>query len=473
MDWIGLVASVAVLAVGLSLKSTRCEATQFVVETVEAAGDAGAYSSIALDSTGAPHISYFKGGALGNLKYAYRSGGLWVRETADDSPHVVGVYTSLALDGQDNAHVCYFDMTSYDFKYALKAGGLWTVDVVDATPTNDVVGSGPSIAVDVLSEPHIVYQSAFDFGQGAELRYAHKSGGMWAVEVLADTTVHAGAPSVALDINGAPNVTYETGPLPTTIRLASRTGGSWTHTTIDSVSYEPPNRTVLLFDAQGNPHVVYRTSPGLRYVSKSGGQWTAEFVDIGQAWAHPWHFSATLDSQGNPHIAWVDYRSNQWDLMYSRKVGGAWTTEAAHASPNVVGWYNSIQLNALGQPQISEYDASDSNLVFVAEDPRTAVPTYGSSGLELGITVMPNPAVGGLTRFLLPSGNWGNARLTIFDSAGRRMRDLELRRDIDGSGIAAWDGRDRGGRAVGDGVYLVRLMVSGRPAASGKIVVIR
>jgi hypothetical protein len=64
---------------------------------VDSTGDVGWSTSLALDSAGNPHISYFD--AMNeDLKYARWTGSSWNIETVD-SPGEVGHYTtSLALD---------------------------------------------------------------------------------------------------------------------------------------------------------------------------------------------------------------------------------------------------------------------------------------------------------------------------------------------------------------------------------------
>ena len=55
-------------------------------ETVDSDGDVGQYSSIALDKSGTPHISYFDGSS-GYLKYAYydNNESKWLTEIVDNS----------------------------------------------------------------------------------------------------------------------------------------------------------------------------------------------------------------------------------------------------------------------------------------------------------------------------------------------------------------------------------------------------
>ena len=68
----------------------------------------------------------------------------------------------------------------------------------------------------------------------------------------------------------------------------------------------------------------------------------------------------------------------------------------------------------------------------------------------------PNPSNGAMTfRFSLPAA--GPVELAIFAVAGRRLRTLLRGPAAAGPGMAAWDGKDDGGRAVASGVVIARL----------------
>ena len=72
------------------------------IERVDSNG-LGNYSSLALDSSGWPHISYWDY-TNADLKYAYKDASGWHIETVDYVGYV-GAYTSLALDSADHPHI--------------------------------------------------------------------------------------------------------------------------------------------------------------------------------------------------------------------------------------------------------------------------------------------------------------------------------------------------------------------------------
>ncbi len=92
--------------------SSPCSVTRALwsLETVDSIGYGQGYTSIALDTNGYPHISYYNGG-YGELKYAKWTGSGWNIETVDSDGYLSD-YTSIALDTNDYPHISYYDCTN-------------------------------------------------------------------------------------------------------------------------------------------------------------------------------------------------------------------------------------------------------------------------------------------------------------------------------------------------------------------------
>jgi hypothetical protein len=139
------------------------------VVTVDDVGFVGRYSSLAVETSGRIHVSYWD---LSNadLKYATCAAGCdgaagWQAFTVDGGG-LVGEYTSLAVDAGGRVHVSYYDNTNDDLKYATCAAGCdaatgWQAATVDAT---DNVGQYNSLAVDASGRVHISYYDATNGG---------------------------------------------------------------------------------------------------------------------------------------------------------------------------------------------------------------------------------------------------------------------------------------------------------------------
>jgi len=74
----------------------------------------------------------------------------WYIETVDGTG-IVGLHTSIALDSSNNPHISYHDDTNKDLKYA-HYDGSWNIETVDSA---GYVGPLTSIALDSSNNPHI------------------------------------------------------------------------------------------------------------------------------------------------------------------------------------------------------------------------------------------------------------------------------------------------------------------------------
>jgi hypothetical protein len=165
-------------------------------ETVDSSGSVGSFPSLSLDSGGAPRISYYDE-VNRNLKYAFFNG-TWQAVTADDTG-AVGRFTSLALDSSENPHISYYDNANGALKYAFNDGS-WNIETVDSTAD---VGAYSSLALDSSGNSHISY---YDNTNGA-LKYAFNNGS-WNIEIV-DSTADVGAySSLALDSSDNPHISY-------------------------------------------------------------------------------------------------------------------------------------------------------------------------------------------------------------------------------------------------------------------------
>jgi hypothetical protein len=173
-------------------------AGEWHVETVDSEHD-GLYNSLALDSSGYPHISYYDF-SNSAFKYARWNGSTWQIQTVDASGDV-GLYTSLALDSLDHPHISYFNGTSEDLKYARWNGDIWCKETVDS---NGDVGWYTSLVVDPSDNTHIAY---YDKTNGA-LKYAHWNGSSWQTRTIDSAGDVGQYTSLVLDSSGNPHISY-------------------------------------------------------------------------------------------------------------------------------------------------------------------------------------------------------------------------------------------------------------------------
>ena len=215
---------------------------------MDSAGDVGHDTSLALDMAGQPHISYgddlWRGGGEPELKYAHHDGTGWQTEVVDGGFRGGG--TSLVVDATGQPHISYNG--DRHLKYAYYNGSSWQIEVVDESGT--VVGLGSSLVLDQAGLPHMSY-----YGNG-ELKYAYHNGSTWKVESVVGGVGRGGYSSLKLDQNDQPHIGYFDATN-NAVNYAYYDGSSWQIEVLDT-GLEPENDSVsLALDADGHPHICY------------------------------------------------------------------------------------------------------------------------------------------------------------------------------------------------------------------------
>ena len=246
----------------------------------------GQYSSLALDGSGNPRISYYDQ-TNGNLKYASWNGAVWVISTVDSSRNV-GQYSSLALDSSGNPRISYYDQTNKDLKYASWNGTRWVITTVDGTnyvkaPQKGCnwdrdhgwyeqgsinVGQYSSLAIDGSGNPRISY---YDQTNG-DLKYAFWDGSRWVIST-ADRVKDVGEySSLKLDVTANPRISYYDATH-ANLKFAgwNSTTSTWVTETVDS-STQVGTYTSLALDSLGNPRISYydQKNQDLKYAAGTG-----------------------------------------------------------------------------------------------------------------------------------------------------------------------------------------------------------
>src|SRR3989304_5002137 len=156
LSFIIFLCAFALFASGMLLSPTTASAAtgMWVTETVDGPGIVGWDSSVAVDSKGWVHISYYDA-SNGDLRHAVNAYGTWVIETVDSAGDV-GWYSSMAFDSAGKPHIGYFDVTNGDLKHAyINASGVWVSEVVDSEGV--IRGEHLSLAIDHSDNVHISY----------------------------------------------------------------------------------------------------------------------------------------------------------------------------------------------------------------------------------------------------------------------------------------------------------------------------
>jgi len=214
----------------------------------------GLFNSFKFDPAGVPHAAYSSCGTWGNLMYATRQNGTWVRTTVDgvgntgynpslmftsdgrpciayrtgnhaslmyaeqektgdwkitwvdDSQNwgYTGHFASLALDSHDNPQIAYYDDMNHNFHYASRnETGAWNKEMI--ANVGDV-GSWNSLVIDASDQPYISY---YDASLGyLKLATRYPGTDTWTIRIV-DNDGNVGAcTSIALTPEGKPGISY-------------------------------------------------------------------------------------------------------------------------------------------------------------------------------------------------------------------------------------------------------------------------
>jgi len=298
---------------------------------------------------------------------------IWIT-TAD---HGRVANSSLALDGSGNPVISYFDVMNGDLKVAACddpacAGGDETITTVDAA--GDVGGSS-SLALDAFGFPVIAY---YDYTNG-DLKVLACNDRACTGDDETITTVDAagdvgGSASLALDDSGFPVISYYDATNDD-LKVAACNdracaGGDETITTVDAAG-DVGGSSSLALDDSGFPIIAYHdaTNDDLKVVACNdrgctGGDETTTTVDTGRILGSP---SLALDDSGFPIIAYYDATNDDLKVVACNDRGCSGGDETITAV-DVAGYLGdpSLALGGSGNPVIAYQNESTENLMVVA-----------------------------------------------------------------------------------------------------------
>lgn len=385
----------------------------FAWSTVTIATSVGtaAEPSAVMDLDLHPHVTFRDAGA-GRLAHAWNPGTGWQVETVEAGN--VGTGSSLHVDGAGQLHVSYFDAATGDLKYATRAGGIWTVQVVDTT---GVVGTRSSVATDPSLNPFVAY---FDATRG-DLRLARRVAGAWQSELV----------DSAGTVGEWPSLRWRTGALSVSYRDAT------------------PGATALKY-AVGTP-----------------GSFATEVVD---ATGDPGVTTALdLSSFGQPRIAYADAATSR--VKYATKAGGSWSTEVVANGAQAAVSMDRVETD---EPFFAWTHAATGELRFGALTACGTLDAPSGPAPRAGLTLFanrPNPFVGS-TVISFALARAAEARVRVYDAAGRVVAE-PLRRGLEaGTHQLVWNGTGRSGRRLPPGAYIAEVR-AGDQIRTHRIVLLR
>ncbi len=351
------------------------DSTGWHVEAIDETQGDTTQVSLVLDGTGQAHIAY---GGSERMRYAFQDATGWHVETL-----AVGKSTpsSLAMDSVGAPHISFrfrsYGAAKFELRYVTRDTiiSAWRTETIDASAgLSDGINA---LALDPAGVPQVVY--AVD---SILMLAGHGPQGGWHFETIDESTWASGS-DLALDSSGRPHVSYLTGGARAGRWYATWDGERWQSEQVVATLEQAAEATgqsgtagerAISIGGDGAPHLSYTTNfrnPNdpdanrieLWYAHKdlATGQWSIERPD-------PWSGgspSLALDAAGVPCISYG--KSYRWPyyatLRYTVRCGNTWCGEEVDSmGPNSaysLGVGSSLALDAGGQPSISYLGADD------------------------------------------------------------------------------------------------------------------
>mgnify|MGYP001076776833 CR=1 FL=1 len=337
-----------------TLKHAYQDASGWHTEHVEEGVYGGQFTSLALADDGYPFISHYDSNN-GNLRYSYQDSAGWHTQAIAITGNV-GKYTSLALDNAGSPHVSYYDISSHGLIYSRKDAGGWHPESVDGT----YVGMRSSMSLDAAGYPHISYS---DHGND-DLRYSYQDAQGWHTQVVDNEGAVGLYSSLGLDADGYSHVAYwRNHGTDGGLKYAYQDASGW-HTEMVDGGGKFVMATALVVDSASFPHVSYFIwgDGDLKYAYKDGAGWHIQRV------AGPYHvgsISLALDATGHPHISYGD--GGVLKYVYYDPADG-WHSRTVVSGLGDEGGHNSLALDGEGNPHLAYYNHSSKEIVYTYQD---------------------------------------------------------------------------------------------------------
>ncbi|MGD8717685.1 MAG: T9SS type A sorting domain-containing protein [Candidatus Zixiibacteriota bacterium] len=347
-----------VIAAALVLKAAFVFAGEWTIEIPDGTGDAGWCISLVLGEGDKPHISYNYGFVGGDdLMYAYKEGGTWHTEVADDAAAYSGRDTSICVDANGRPriavalqsgspgirfaekngsqwntttvdsgvkvrrvalvtdsngryHILYDDRDTFHLKYAYYDGSSWNVTTVDTTPTGWI--SAVDVAIDAADHLHVIYDVDGD------VKYGYYDGASWQLAFI-ENSILCGSLSIAVGPDDKPHAVYyeENADY---VKYAYYDSGQWNIENVVSQIPDAAPAVAIAVDAGGEAHIAYAkwnsiSDKDLIYAHRDNGTW--QFTTVDDEGDLGLSLDIALDHWGFPHVAYHRCTGSLGELKYA------------------------------------------------------------------------------------------------------------------------------------------------------------
>jgi hypothetical protein len=364
------------------LKYTTGTPGSWSTSTIATVG--GEYTSIALDTSGYPHIIFMPTG--GYLKYITNASGSWDDTTITSAKTGTGRFSSIYIDSSDNIHISYYKYAGsgvLDLMYSTTTVGStsFTDETIDGTGSRGV-GQYSSLIVDTSNIIHVVYYDQTNY----ILKYSYKTvgGSSWSSPQTIDSIAAVGL-HVSLDFNSSNQLFasyYDNDNQ--TLKFAYYSGSSWSYETLDSDSNVGTMTAIAVDKSSSKVNISYvdESNGALKYISRNSS--SSSFNDpetlttrqeVGE------YSSLAIDASGNAYIVYYD--STNKNLLFATNRSGDWVLETIDSEDDI-GEYAGIDIDDSNQLHVVYYDSTNTNLKYATKAASSGSSAWTTATLDDG-----------------------------------------------------------------------------------------
>ena len=305
--------------------------------------DRNGQRTLTIDSSNTLHATWTGTNSLGNNVIYYSQKPCqspWSSPESISDTILSAGPSALALDtnSQEVAMTWAWPATGSEIRVAVGNSGNWTQMQVTNSINNDLT---PTVAVDGNGNLHLAWTSE-DTGGTWKIHYAHNRFGAWQEQRIAVSNPGpfggGASPKIALDLNGAPSITYREGNFNSykieRLWLTHPDSTNWSKQFLNTPLGEEFVSDHVI-DKSGTIHAVLSGNSGFGfpvdayYMKKTlTGSWTTPVViDLLQN-AHVVNIS--VDDSGTPHVGLEGLSGNFYtgNIYYATEGSTGWTNQA-------------------------------------------------------------------------------------------------------------------------------------------------